>query len=74
LNFFILYRSVSRVTRSSLAACVWLPFVFSSVRASRPFVAAAAQGLNEVGSTPLWLLDTTVTGPRIVFVPVKASE
>ena len=29
--------------------------------------------LNEAGSAPLWLLDTTATGPRIVFVPVKAS-
>lgn len=29
--------------------------------------------LNEVGSAPLWLLDTTASGPRIVFVPVKAS-
>lgn len=30
--------------------------------------------LNEVSADPLWLLDTTVTGPRIVFVPAKASE
>jgi hypothetical protein len=30
--------------------------------------------LNEVGSAPLWLLDTTATTPRIVFVPVKTSE
>jgi DNA-binding beta-propeller fold protein YncE len=29
--------------------------------------------LNEVGSAPLWLLDTTSSGPRIVFVPVKVS-
>jgi hypothetical protein len=29
--------------------------------------------LNEVGAAPLWLLDTTASGPRIVFVPVKAS-
>ena len=30
--------------------------------------------LNEVGSAPLWLLDTTATGPRIVFVPAKGAE
>ncbi len=29
--------------------------------------------LNEAGSAPLWLLDTTATGPRIVFVPAKSS-
>ena len=27
--------------------------------------------LNEVGAAPLWLLDTTASGPRIVFVPVS---
>ena len=30
--------------------------------------------LNEVSADPLWLLDTSAVGPRIVFVPAKASE
>ena len=29
--------------------------------------------LNEVGSAPLWILDPTSAGPRIVFVPVKTA-
>ncbi|HWC95205.1 MAG TPA: hypothetical protein VG456_00610 [Candidatus Sulfopaludibacter sp.] len=28
--------------------------------------------LNEVGTAPLWLFDTTATGPRIVFVPADS--
>ncbi|MGA3015546.1 MAG: hypothetical protein ABSF62_00405 [Bryobacteraceae bacterium] len=29
--------------------------------------------LNELGSAPLWLLDTGTAGPRIVFVPARAD-
>ena len=29
--------------------------------------------LNDLGSAPLWLLDTTSSSPRIVFVPVKST-